>query len=188
LSLATVASTPGTVFVGNSIFMEVQVSGLTAGGAPSITAFDLDLSFHDTRVDFVDLTFNAMGMTTCTLATYTPACDAVVELLTSPGLVTFAASSLLDPATVNASQPASGTLATLEFLATSAGTAVFSFTGVDLAGTTGTPTQTTEGTLLATTSGLSVPILAVPVPEPGTACLILLGLSALGCARKASKS
>lgn len=182
LSLVTVPPTPGTVFVTNAVFVEARASGLVAPGAPSITAFELDLSFDDTRLDFVGLTFNALGMTTCTLATYTPACDALVDFSASTGLVTFAATSLLDPAFINANQPAAGALATLQFLATGAGTASFSYTGVDVSGTI---TGVTEGPLSATTSGLDVLIV---IPEPGTASLILLGLLALRRAPRSSRA
>jgi hypothetical protein len=181
LSLVTVPPTPGTVTPGAPIFVQIQASGLTSPGAPSITAFDLDLAFDDSRVDFVGLTFDPLGMTTCTPATQTPECDAYADSTSSTGFVNLAVSSLLDPATINANQPASGPLATLHFLATGVGTASFSFTGVDVAGTID---GTTEGTLSATTVGLDVVI----VPEPGTACLILLGLSALSFLRKSSRA
>jgi hypothetical protein len=181
LSLLKVAPTPSIVGVTDSIFVEVFASGLTAGDAPSITAFDLDLGFDATRVSFVGLSWSVLGLTTCTLDTYTPACDALVDVTSTSSVVTFAAASLLDPAVINANQPASGALATLEFLANAEGTAVFSLLGVDVAGTI---SGTTEGPLSASTQDLSVGI----VPEPGTAMLVLLGLAGLGFLRRPARS
>ena len=188
ISLLTVSPTPPTVYPGNAVFVEVQVSGLAGeltptNTVPAMTGFDLELSFDATRLDFVGLTFNTpLGMDTCTPTTWTAECDAYAEFTTSTGLVSFAATSLYDLATTIANQPASGTLATIQFLATGPGTASFSFTGVDLSGT---KNGITEVPLSATTSGLNV---VVAVPEPGTACLILLGLFALRCLPKPARA
>jgi hypothetical protein len=181
ITLATVPPTPATLVPGSSVFVEISVSGLAPPpDAPSLTSFELDLAFSDAVVDFVDLTFGVfLGATTCTPSTFTPSCDAFAEFshAAGSGVVELGEATLLDPALVNANQPAAGVLATLEFLAVAEGTTTLSFTQLGLGGTI---SGTQEGSLSGTGGTLFLEVVA---PEPGAVGPLLLGLGALGALR-----
>lgn len=176
ISLAEVAPTPSPILPESSIFVELQFSGLVEGDAPSLTSFEIDVAFDDALLDFVDLAWDPLLGQTCTLETFDSSCDTLAEFSSSTGLVELGASSLLDPATINANQPASGVLATIQLQAAAVGTSALTLPQVVLGGTI---TGTQEGTLSATASGLTL----VVTPEPGTLGLLLLGLAALRSSR-----
>ena len=183
VTLTVVPPTPGTLVPGSSLFVEVAVSGLTAGDAPSLMSIDLDIGFDDGQLDWVETVFipfpvgtettNAMG-DPCTSENLDGNCDVVLssELL-GPGVLDLAAASLVAPEDVNASQPAAGAIATIEFLVQTAGGSVLDFDEVLASGTT---SGTTQDSFATTSSGTSISV----APEPGTA--LLLGLGLLGVA------
>lgn len=180
IGLSTVPPTPGTLFVGSSLFVAVDVSGLTAGTFPSVTAIELDIGFDASKLSFVGGSFlpvAGFGLSSCAPVPFDPLCEAIVDLSVGPGSVTLAATSLLAPAVIDADQPAAAAIAVLEFLAIMEGSSTLSFTGVSVAGTSATG----EVPLAATTSGLGI---LVNVPEPGTALLLSLGLLGLTATRR----
>lgn len=188
LDLVVVAPTPALLEPGSSLFVDIAVSGLVAGDAPSLTAFELDLGFDDTAIDFVALQFLPFGSGVslvngsgqpCTLANLDGVCDVLLDSLASVGNVNLAAASLVAPADVNAAQPASGVLASLEFLVQAPGTTTLAFTQIALSGTI---SGTSQGTLAASASPLGLSV----VPEPAT--LMLLSSVALALRRSARRS
>jgi hypothetical protein len=180
VDLSTAPATPGPHFVGSTIRVAVDVSGLTAGTFPSVTAIELDLGFDATKLSFVSASFLPVlgfGMTTCPPIPFDPLCEAVIDISSSAGNVTLAAASLLAPAVIDTDQPAAATVALIEFLAIMDGSSLLAFTALDVAATSATG----EGPVVATGGSLGV---LVNVPEPGTALLLSMGLLALRATRK----
>ena len=137
-----------TVVAGYSLSVAVVISGLVAGGPPSVGAFDLTVSFNPAILSPTGVTFGLfLGN------------PGLLEALTGfnflAGLVEFAEVSLLSPSDLDALQPASFTLATLSFTALASGTTILSFSEIIVDDAFGNK--------------------LLPVPEPGS--LVLMGAS-----------
>lgn len=164
VSIAVVPS--GTMLVtGQTLTVNVVVSGLGVGAPPTISSFDLDLSFASPQLSFLSIAFGT-GLGT--------GFQVLNSFSLQPGpVVDFAAASLLANATLDAAQPASFVLATLTFQAGAAGEVALAITQAVLANTIGGP------------GGNQIPVDALVgatvtvVPEPGTAVLLAVGLAAL---------
>jgi len=57
IALTSGESSSVVVAVGNQLAVDVTVSGLTAGGLPSLQSFELDITFDDSILGFVDASF-----------------------------------------------------------------------------------------------------------------------------------
>ena len=117
---------PAMVGVGDSLSVDIVVSGLGAGGAPSVGTFDFDITYDDsilaaTGVDF-GLLLGDSG--------FFEAIDGF-DLSTS-GLVDLFEVSFLFDFELDPLQPDSFTLATLNFDAIGLGTSALDFTQVIL--------------------------------------------------------
>lgn len=178
----TLSLTPlggGSVVQGQSVTVVVGYSGLTAGSAQSLTAFELDVLYDEVLLDFTGLTWGTqLGDPTCTLIDLGPGCEALAEFSTGSGIVELGESTLLDAATINAAQAASGVVATLQFTAVMVGNSSLDFGQLVASGTI---SGTTEDTLVANGVGSSLAI--TPVPEPASASLVVLGLAAMALRR-----
>lgn len=88
--------------------VDIVISGLKAGGPPSLGAFDLDVSFDPAVLSPTDVTFGPFlgdpGLF-----------EALTDFNFFPGVVDLAEVSLLSPADLDALQPASFSLAALTF-------------------------------------------------------------------------
>src|SRR5262245_24056458 len=113
-----------TVVLGQPVTEEVIMSGFTSH-PPSVGAFDLSVSFDETILSPSAITFG--------LFLGDPASEALTGVSMSPGLIEFAEVSLLQSHTLDNLQPASFSLATLEFATLTVGTSplTFSQTTVD---------------------------------------------------------
>jgi hypothetical protein len=155
---------------GELVSVDVVVSGLGAGVAPTISSFDLDLSFAAPQLGFAGITFGT-GLGT--------GGQVLTSFSLQPGpVVDFAAASLLSAAALDASQRASFVLATLLFQAGAQGSVPLAVTQAVLADAIGGPggNQIPVSQLLGAT--------VTVVPEPGTLALLALGLAALASQRK----
>ncbi|MDH5576011.1 MAG: PEP-CTERM sorting domain-containing protein [Nitrospirota bacterium] len=154
-----------TVQLGNPVMVDVVISGLTAGGDPSVGTFDLDVTYDP-------------GILTATGVTFGTELGAGVfsfqDFNLFVGLVDLAEISFLG---ILSGQPASFTLATLSFNTVGTGTSALTFSqslvgdalGFDLPHTSGTGSVTVE----------NMPA----VPEPGTILLFGTGLAGLAAWR-----
>jgi hypothetical protein len=153
--------------VGQSLSVDVVVSGLGTGSAPSVGAFDLDVSFGPLIVSPTSIAFGPFlgdeGLG-----------EAVTSFAFSPGVVDLAGNSFLAPGELDALQPASFPLATLFFDTLGAGTSPLTLSQafVDDAFAARLTVDTTSGSVT-----VSQPV-SQPVPEPATVLLVGLGLAA----------
>lgn len=167
---ASIALSPSgqTVTPGASVDVDIVISGLGANVAPTLSAFDLDVSFDPSVLSFVAVTFG--------LDLGAPGIDAFVSggLLGGPVRVDLAEASLLSNAVLDASQPDAFVMATLHFTALGLGTSPLAITQAVLANTAG-------GSIPADLTGASVDVV---VPEPGAFALVALGVGGLAFARR----
>lgn len=163
LSLAPAIATPAP---GGSFAAELFVTGLGDGGAPSLGAFDITLSFDADAVAFTSVAFDGfLGSI--------PA-EASADALLGAGTLSLAGFSILPEATLDALQPASFRLATIIFTATSAAPSTIAIASSLLGDVDGRPLA-----LTAPPTGLQVQ----PIPEPASAlvfglCLALVARAA----------
>jgi len=161
-----------TVAVGDAVSVDVVISGLGAGLAPSLGAFDLDVTFDPLLLAPTGVTFGlflgdpALG-------------DALAAFVLAPGVVDLAEVSFLAPADLDALQPAAFTLATLTFATLAAGTSPLAFAQavLDDAFAVRLATDTAGGSITA--------LAASPVPLPATLLLLAAGAAVLALRRAA---
>ena len=154
------------VQVGASVSVEVMVSDLGDGVAPSLGSFDGDVSFDPGLLTYSDVIF---GSDLCE-----PTTEALVSVYVMGGVLTGTAVSLLSPAELDALQGSSVTLGTLLFVATGPGSGQIEVTRAQLSDAFGAP--------LAIDWLGSSPITVIP--EPSTLLLVACGLVGLALKRR----
>jgi hypothetical protein len=164
-----------TVSVGSIFSVDVGISGLGFSSAPSLSTFDLDISFDPTIIGFNSISFGD------------PVLGDQLDLfgfgsLTSfdnslPGIVNMFELSFDLPSELDAFQADSFTLATLTFDALSAGTSFLGIPFMILGDSFGSPLAASSIAGTATVSPTAT------VPEPGTIVLLVLGLFGMAASR-----
>lgn len=150
ISLDLVPNSP-TVMAGDLLDVDVVISGLVAGGSPSVGAFDLDVSFDPAILSPTDVTFGPfLGDPNLF--------EALTDFTFLPGIVDLAEVSLLSSAELDALQPDPFTLATLSFSAFASGTTTLTFSQIIIDDAFGNK---------------------IPIPEPSTLPLLGAGLAGL---------
>jgi hypothetical protein len=145
--------------VGDGFDLDVVVSGVP----PTVSAYDLDLSFDSALLDFDSLDFGTfLGGPV----------DSIQSLVPGAGLVDFAETTLLSPSELAALQTSSFSLARLHFTVLAEGT---SSIGVPQTLVVGGDGQRLE----VNVAGARVTGTAV-IPEPGAAALFALGAALVG--------
>lgn len=159
----TLVPSQATVGIGGPVAVDVVIADLGLGAAPTLSAFDLDITFAPGVLSFVTVSFGFdLGI---------PGLEALTSAgaLAGPVRVDLAAASLLSNATLDADQPASFVLATLHFTALGIGTSPLAITQAVLANTAG-------GSIGTSLVGTSIDVV---VPEPASLALVALGLAGL---------
>lgn len=164
--------TSQTALPGDNISLDLIISGLNAGGAPSLGDFDLNIAFDITKLSF---TSYSLGSFLGVISSF-EADDFSSGV--SGGLINLAEVSYLSPTNLDSLQGSSFTLATLLFhvdvLGNGASTNV-SFSQINALGDGFGNSLDIDAANSATVSN--------NVPEPSSALLILLGLSGLSWLR-----
>ncbi len=152
-----------------SVFVDVSVSGLGDLTAPTLGGFDLSIDYNNAVLTPVAFSFgNLLG---------DPAFLEAITFFVLGDPVSVSEVSLLSPSALDALQPASFALGTLEFLAIGQGSSPLSFTSATLSDGFGEP-------LAAQASSGSVTVGTQVIPEPGTLCLVAGGLAILYIVRR----
>jgi len=152
--------------VGLSFDLDVMVSGLGDGVAPSLGSYDFDISFDPSQLAFDSTSFgDYLGASSL---------KASVAAL---GVVDLAEVSLLSPAQLDM-QPGSFVLATLRFTPIATGTSSIGFSQAIVGDGFGAPLEVSLGGARVVTERA--------IPEPGALALFALG--ALAIARASRRS
>lgn len=159
--------TAQTTTAGSSTDVALVISGLTAGAAPSLSTFDLDVSFDPAVLDFGSATFgdpilgdqlDLFGLGSLALAT------------PGVGTVNLFELSFDLPSDIDALQAGSFTLATLTFNALAVGASDLGISINTLGDSLGDPLSATVQGGSIVSRGPSI------VPEPSSLLLLVLGL------------
>ena len=149
----------------SSVTVDINISGLAAGAAPSLGAFDIDLNFDPTILSFSSATFGA-GLDPVGIGTFNGATDF------GGGLLNLFEVSLTPTVFLDLFQSDAFTLAQVTFEAIGAGLSDLGLSVLALSDGDG-------NSIGAETVGATV-----SVPEPSTLALLGLGLAGLGFARR----
>src|SRR5258708_4589099 len=133
------------VVSGQSVNVDVLLSGKPLGRAPSIGSFQFDVTFDAAVLSPTKVTFGPFLGDPGKL-------EALTDVQLFPGVVDFAEVSLLSPAQLDAVQPTNFSLATLSFTALTSG-----------------------NTSLAFSQDIVDDAFGNKIPEPGTLALLALG-------------
>lgn len=150
-----------SALIGDTVPVELVVSGLGDHAAPSLGAYDIDLSFDGGVLSLQDVTFGPNLTITGSVQIISP----------GPGMVNLFELSLDSIEDLESMQPGSFTLATLSFEVTAPGVSALTLAVNSFADAAG--------------NELSVNLVdsaVTAVPEPGSALLMLLGLLSVGLA------
>lgn len=164
--MISVSPVAQAVNIGDSVFVDVVISDLNAGGPPTIGAFDLDVLFDTAILSFNNVVFGT-GLDVLGLGS--------IQGVFGTGPVNVFEVSLDTPADLRGLQPASFTLFTIAFDAIAAGV-----TGIDLFLNSVASAIGNNVTPQIDVSGGEVSVEAAAVPVPAT--LLLLGVGLLGLA------
>jgi hypothetical protein len=169
ISLVPATASPS---VGSSFALDLVISGLGAGAPPSLGAFDVVVAYDAGAITFSGATFG-------TLLGSVPG-EASTDVVPVSGSAELAQVSLLAPAALDGLQPASFTLATLSFVATSATPSTISIDSALLSDSLGSSLE-----LTALTGARITPVAPSAVPEPGAFLLYGAGLVLVARVRRA---
>ena len=156
-ALLTIQPPTKSVAVGVTFEVAVTVSGLGVGAAPSLSVFDLDLTYDAGLLQFDSLTFgdpvlgDQLDLSTPAQGTLTASGSPV------PGVVNHFELSFDAPATLDSLQPDAFTLSVFRFTALSAGVSPLDLVVNSFGDSPGAP-------LDATVQGGSVTVTVVPEP------------------------
>lgn len=161
--LLTISPSSQTVTAGSSTDVQVLVSGLASGSAPSLGAYDLNFTFDPTIVAFTSLTFgDSMQGDQLDLSGTGSISDSAIQ---SPGLLEFFEISLDQASVLDSQQAGSFVLATLHLQGLASGTTSLALSVNSLSDSSGAP-------LTATADPGSITVTATP--EPGALWLFPL--------------
>ncbi|MCK6371670.1 MAG: cohesin domain-containing protein [Gammaproteobacteria bacterium] len=130
-SAATIMLNPSatSIGVGQAVTVDVNIAGLGAGSAPSLSAFDFELTFDDSVLGWAVISFGDPAGDQLDL-TYSGAITSYDDSVA--GSLFFSEVSLDDQATLESLQPASFRLAQLSFYGMAAGTTVLDLPSITL--------------------------------------------------------
>ena len=154
------ASSGGLWELGGLFDFDILISELHDGVAPSLGAYDLDIGFDPAILSPVDVRFGPFLSA--------PSLPSLTSFSFSPGLVDLAEISILIPVDLDALQPDSFIVATIEFEARSRGFGFVTFSDASAADAFGDPLEVTT-----VDGGVTI------VPEPSTLVLTALALVGL---------
>lgn len=179
--------------VGDALTLDLTIRDLGNGVEPSISTFDFDLEFSSDILDFTDLTFgdpvlgDLVDMSgTAQEFTDLGVFEAVGFSETDPGALNVFQLSLDTPQEIDAQQPDSFVLASLDFEALAAGTSDFSLAVNALGDSMGDPlTLDSVVSNPVVVSTVVTPTPPTSIPEPALSWLS--GLVLLGMVRWSSQ-
>jgi hypothetical protein len=168
---ATLRIDPSTqdVMIGSNVNVGVAISGLGDGAPPSLSTFDLDVTFGQGILAFVGFTF---GDPILGDQLDLSGVGSIRGISTGAGTVNLFELSLDNAADLTALQAPGFTLGTLRFNALSAGESAIGISGNAVGDANGDP-------LTAEMLGGRVVVNAVSVPEPASLLLLLSGSTGL---------
>lgn len=177
---ATVAFSPAstTAMAGDLFSVDVVISGLGNHMAPSVSAYDLTVSFDASVITATGVDF---GLDLGDPAAF----EALTSAVIAAGSVNLAAVSFLSPADLDALQSDGFRLVTLRFGARSAGVSPLRFEFGTVPGVLGLDIKDGFGALLEPATAENGIVSVTGIPEPGTSLLVLLPLAGiLACAAR----
>lgn len=159
------------IAVGGTAFVNLNISGLGAGAAPSLGGWLANIAFNNSIITIgnADVTFG----TNLDLGVF----GAIRGVdTTTAGLLKIDEVSFEDASALNAAQPAAFTLATLKFIGVTPGTSTLTFSRLELSNELGFPLTAQSATASITVGG------GTGVPDDGAITLAGALCLALCCA------